>query len=207
MVAKKTSSMVCGTGKAFTLLPHTIQLPFGMTASTSTLRSLSAALLARQPAPPLSPSSVFDRDLSTQISACSEASEVTKAVLHLCNDDISNAHNLAQSHEESMTANLVHAILHRREGDYWNSVSSDVPTCALCNGAEPVSQKWWLSRIEHPTITSTHGSIRAAKKFVDDVEKAESRLDVKDGGEQLRERQWQELRALLDYALQENMAS
>ena len=43
--------------------------------------------------------------------------------MHLLNDDIDNAHNLAQAHEESQTANLTHAILHRREGDYWNSVA------------------------------------------------------------------------------------
>lgn len=43
--------------------------------------------------------------------------------MYLCNDDIEHAHDLAQAHEESMTANLCHAILHRREQDYWNSVS------------------------------------------------------------------------------------
>ena len=43
--------------------------------------------------------------------------------MHICNDDIENAHELAQAHEESMTANLIHANLHRREQDYWNSVS------------------------------------------------------------------------------------
>lgn len=53
--------------------------------------------------------------------------------MHLCNDDIEHAHDLAQAHEESMTANLCHAILHRREQDYWNSVRHyPGSTGALC---------------------------------------------------------------------------
>lgn len=47
-----------------------------------------------------------------------------RLAMHLCNDDIENAHDLAQAHEENMTANLCHAILHRREQDYWNSVGA-----------------------------------------------------------------------------------
>jgi hypothetical protein len=92
-----------------------------MAAATSSLQQIASTILSRE-LPPLIPSSPYNATLSSQISSCFEASDVTKAVLYLCNDDIAGAHNLAQSHEESMTANLTHAILHRREGDYWNSV-------------------------------------------------------------------------------------
>ena len=89
---------------------------------SATLASVSSQLLARSPLPPLCPTKPFDAALTATISSLPETSDVTKAVLHLLNDDMSSAHDLAQAHEESTTANLTHAILHRREKDFWNSV-------------------------------------------------------------------------------------
>lgn len=46
---------------------------------------------------------------------------LTHAALHLANDDIYACHDIAQASEGDPTADLMHATLHRREGDYWNS--------------------------------------------------------------------------------------
>lgn len=107
---------------------------------TLTSRSDSAFCL-----PPLTPKSAWDSALTSAINKLPHevAGDVLKAcmvipylfapflrsrfmctALHLLNDDIAQAHDLAQAHEESQSANLAHAILHRREGDYWNSVSA-----------------------------------------------------------------------------------
>lgn len=39
------------------------------------------------------------------------------AALHLANDDINHCHLIAQDHEGDPTADLLHATLHRREGE------------------------------------------------------------------------------------------
>ena len=49
-------------------------------------------------------------------------------VLHLLNDDFDGCHNLAQTQEEDPYSCNLHAVVHRREPDYWNSkyVSPDL---------------------------------------------------------------------------------
>lgn len=111
-------------------------------------------------------------------------------ILHLLNDDIDAAHTLVQSDESNQTSNLIHAILHRREGDYWNS-------------------KWWLSRIDHPFLTSFYKNTNDAKQFVDQVE---SLLDGKGSvtpcGAQrkmadLKQKQWDEMTTLAKWILEQ----
>ncbi|KAK9898690.1 hypothetical protein P389DRAFT_193711 [Cystobasidium minutum MCA 4210] len=165
-------------------------------SSSSAVESISAKLLARAPTDvPLTPKSPWDTSLRAEIQSVKPSrggssrgsSDVLKAAMHLCNDDIDNAHELAQAHEESMTANLIHAILHRREQDYWNS-------------------KWWLSRIKHPLLAQIHNGTSGAKNFVDQVERVEtssSSNNTLSEKEELQEKQWEELRCLLEYALKE----
>lgn len=83
-------------------------------------QTLASRLLNRTP-PPLSPSSVHDPTLIAQIDALNKAPISLRAALHLANDDINSAHELAQSNEGDVTCDYLHGILHRREGDYWNS--------------------------------------------------------------------------------------
>ncbi|KAK1921062.1 hypothetical protein DB88DRAFT_121391 [Papiliotrema laurentii] len=138
-------------------------------AMASSTDSIQATLFAR-PLPPLEPGkTVYDRDLVKQISALKEHRFVI-AALHLANDDIHHAHLIAQDSEGDPTADLLHATLHRREGDYWNS-------------------KYWYSRLSpHPLVPS----IPSAKAFVDACER-----DPK--SESLRQRQWDELKALVEW--------
>lgn len=92
-----------------------------MSSSTSqTPESIASALLARQPYPPLCPKKVYDPSLTKAISSL-DAPLLAHAALHLANDDIEGCHVIVQDMEGQPTANLLHATLHRREGDYWNS--------------------------------------------------------------------------------------
>lgn len=86
---------------------------------SSAARSISSTLLARSP-PPLSPSSVYDPSLTSEIDSLSDPIYLRSA-LHLANDNIDRAHELAQSDEGNETSDYLHGMLHRREGDYWNS--------------------------------------------------------------------------------------
>lgn len=83
-----------------------------------TLDEIVQKLAARSTAP-LTPASPWDPALSTQIHAC-DCAPALKAGLLLWNDDLDASHRLSQQ-IESPTGSYWHAIMHRREGDYWNS--------------------------------------------------------------------------------------
>lgn len=88
---------------------------------SSSAHRIADVLLARDP-PRLYPSTIFDASLTPQIDALSSSDPVNvRSALHLLNDDIAHAHDLAQGDEGDMTSDYLHAQLHRREGDYWNS--------------------------------------------------------------------------------------
>jgi hypothetical protein len=88
--------------------------------ATQTPESIASTLFARQPYPPLCPKKAYDPSLTTVISSL-DAPSLVRAALHLANDDIEGCHVIVQDMEGQRTANLLHATLHRREGDYWNS--------------------------------------------------------------------------------------
>ncbi|WVR09289.1 hypothetical protein IAU60_006354 [Kwoniella sp. DSM 27419] len=74
-----------------------------------------------RPPPPLEPGTkVYAPELTQDIKGLKEHQYVIAAI-HLANDDIEGCHLIAQDNEGDPTANLLHATLHRREGDYWNS--------------------------------------------------------------------------------------
>ncbi|WP_395092002.1 hypothetical protein [Armatimonas sp.] len=50
-----------------------------------------------------------------------EGSYNLRALLHLLNDDLDAAHKLVQVHEDDSTANYIHQLVHRREGDWGNT--------------------------------------------------------------------------------------
>lgn len=102
------------------------------------VQALSARLLARDPPPPLVPQTVLDPALTPEINAL-VAPSMTKAVLHLMNDDLASAHPFAQAAEGQGLADWAHAIIHRREGDYgnaryWFSRAASLPALAECYG-------------------------------------------------------------------------
>lgn len=84
--------------------------------------------------PPLHPHGVFREDLTAAIEALS-APPLVEAGLHLLNDDLERCHRIAQAHE-GPDGNYWHAILHRREGDFGNSL-------------------YWYRRVgEHPVLAA-----------------------------------------------------
>ncbi|KAH8928718.1 hypothetical protein BT69DRAFT_1346396 [Atractiella rhizophila] len=151
----------------------------------STLPPNLSVLLSR-PAPSLAPpTSVYDPDLTVQIEKAGKGKGKNwRAALHLLNDDINACHELVQSQEGNMISDSMHAMLHRREGEYWNS-------------------KWWLSRINNPVFKSLHGSSSGAKSFVDRVEQAVLN-NRGDSEEELKELQWTELKEVAEQAFNES---
>lgn len=80
--------------------------------SLSSLPASLEPLLHRAPLPPLVPSKPFDPSLRASIDGLAKegASPAVRASLHLLNDDIERAHDVAQADEQSMTSNVCHAI-------------------------------------------------------------------------------------------------
>lgn len=143
-------------------------------AGDGELEDLVRELTARDP-PALTPTRVFDPSLASRIERV-DAPEIVRAVLHLMNDEIERAHEIAQGGEGEPTHDYVHAIVHRRGGDLENS-------------------KYWLARARsHPVIPAVYGVARgAAAAFVDRCGREPRDAD-------LVTTQWRELKALLDHA-------
>jgi GTP cyclohydrolase II len=98
---------------------------------------------------PLRADKAFDPTLTAAIDTLA-VPDAVKAGLHLLNDDLGRAHELAQAHEGDKTCDYWHAIVHRREGDFDNA-------------------KYWLHRAgRHPVLSRVHdGGPAAAVLFVD----------------------------------------
>ena len=139
------------------------------------LDNLLATLTQRDPFPLLVPESVWDNSLTAKIDKLT-AVPLIKAGLHLLNDDINNCHIIAQEHENP-DGNYWHAILHRREPDYWNS-------------------KYWYKRVgNHPVIQQMKNEEVGWDpfNFVDQCEKFNTA--------QTRQIQLQEMTLLLNYTI------
>ncbi len=161
-------------------------------ASTHRLAAEVSLLFERDSAgalPPLRPQRPYSAEAKSAIADSTLAIPV-RGALHLLNDDLDAAHNLVQTDEGTPLSDLVHAVLHRREGDFWNS-------------------KWWLDRISPALLTTLYANGRAgAKRFVDDVERITSKgtatacaaqRDVADA----KEWQWKELVSIAKHACKE----
>ncbi|KAE8215671.1 hypothetical protein CF327_g1059 [Tilletia walkeri] len=122
--------------------------------------------------PPGSP--CYDPTISTQIDRFASSSDRLRAALHLLNDDVARAHAIAQLHEDEMTCNLVHCILHRREQDFSNS-------------------NWWCRKIDHPLLKIIHGGSTLAEaqnracRFTDDCQAATRGASTVCGAKKLQE--------------------
>jgi hypothetical protein len=82
--------------------------------------SLLSIFEHRKPLAPLRPKTIWRPELNYQI-AKSKSPELVKAGLYLWNDDLNSCHEIAQENENS-DGNYWHAIMHRREGDFSNSL-------------------------------------------------------------------------------------
>ncbi|HJL74558.1 MAG: hypothetical protein QGH91_06180 [Candidatus Marinimicrobia bacterium] len=137
--------------------------------------NLIKALTHREPLPPLLPKKVWDQNITTKIEKLS-AAPLIKAGLHLLNDDFLNCHIIAQENENP-DGNYWHAILHRREPDYWNS-------------------KYWYKRVgDHPVIHDMQKEEPSWDpfNFVDQCEKFNTTQE--------RQIQLQEITLLLNYTI------
>lgn len=150
--------------------------------------------------PPLRPTKPYRSELKTDIARLAQSYPTpVAAVLHLLNDDLDAAHTLAQDDDSNRNSNLIHSILHRREGDFWNS-------------------KWWLDQFRHPYLDQLYqerdpslGAKRGkegAKQFVDVVERvttkgATTACGAKRDVDAAKEWQWQELHGLAEHIFKE----
>ena len=92
-------------------------------------QSIEKILLKRK-LPLLEPLFLYEDSLKTDIDNL-DSSDLIKSGLHLLNDDLYSSHKLSQN-ILSKEGSYLHAIMHRREGDYSNS-------------------KYWYSQIDnHP---------------------------------------------------------
>ncbi len=97
-----------------------------------TVRDLVARLESRQEPAPLVPKRLWDAELDRAIEEAI-ADDAARSALHLWNDNLARAHELAQE-IETPTGSCLHGVMHRREPDYGNS-------------------KYWFRRVgEHPAF-------------------------------------------------------
>lgn len=102
-----------------------------MPANAQQVEKLLASLQDRPSLPPLSPQRLWSFAMDRDIAAFRDGSDpefrdsaeghALTAALYLANDSLDRAHELVQAHEGHPTCDWVHAIVHRREGDYANS--------------------------------------------------------------------------------------
>lgn len=101
----------------------------------NSIERLISALESRPYPPPLAPRRAWHPGLDEEIVAlaprvpgddprdkeASQAVPAMEAALHLWNDSLEGAHRIVQLFEYIPTFDLLHGIVHRREGDYSNS--------------------------------------------------------------------------------------
>lgn len=85
--------------------------------SNAHIDPLLSELFQRSPLPPLEPGkTVYSTSLQTRIKSL-QTTPVVKAALNLANDDIKGCHDIVEKMQGESTADCLHAILHRREGE------------------------------------------------------------------------------------------
>ncbi|KAK0207067.1 hypothetical protein DFS33DRAFT_1472300, partial [Desarmillaria ectypa] len=150
-------------------------------------------LLAR-PIPSLRPSDIYDTSPTPRIEALADSIPVRSA-LHLLNDDIDHA----QSDDGNLTSNYLHAQLHTREGDYWNSKVSFTGVHSRAHYHHNIGGLGLECNLR--TLYSTKCiSAHQAKKFVDDCQAATASCN-----KELKAKQWQELKSTLEYAIKKKI--
>lgn len=143
-------------------------------------RAIADELLDHRPTlPPLEPGSrVYSQSIKQRISLLADPPLVI-ASLHLANDDIDACHAIVHEHN-TPNGMWLHATLHRREGDYWNSL-------------------YWLNRLEHPIVKR-----QQAAKFVQECQRASSprgRDGVGATKAELKQQQMEQLREIVRWVL------
>jgi len=144
----------------------------------SVYEAMASTLLARAERAPLVPATLHDPELSARIDAL-RVPALVRGVLHLLNDDLPRSHAIAEAREGDLTFDYLHAVVHRREGDYGNA-------------------KYWFGRVAaHPVLHDVYGPDPCeALRFVDRCRRASNRPS-----DELQTVQANELSALLAYVV------
>lgn len=155
------------------------------TTSPPTYASLLTALLPPQtPAPVLPPASPNARhpQLTSSIAAL-QLHPTLESLLHILNGDLTSAHFLVRHMQAppKWEGMLLHALLHRVEGDYDNA------------------RAWYGDVAESPVFEAVWGSKEAATSLVDDIEALRKKGQGKDRVEELKARSEREVRGLLGW--------
>lgn len=114
-----------------TILVHEASATIARNLVNRTMSAIESLLSRPSSEIDLCPSKIYRQDLQPAIAKV--PNDYLRASLYLLNDDIHNAHEISGAKEGDEGLNLIHSILHRREGDFWNSC-------------------WWTSRVTHPVL-------------------------------------------------------
>ena len=85
-----------------------------------TPQDCAARLRSRKEPAPLVPSGVWDAALDAEIERLLPDTAPLKSALHLWNDNLTRAHEVAQE-IKTQTGSYLHGVMHRREPDYENA--------------------------------------------------------------------------------------
>ena len=163
------------------------------------LQEIFQILQNRTPLAKLCPTQIWKSEISSQISNASEkelfGSETinaeknemrlaVRAGLLLLNDDLSTSHEIAQQIESS-TGSFWHAIMHRREGDFFNA------------------SYWFLRTGNHPAFADVYNAVASTPRTDGDISAQEFLVQLEN------EKSWKpmEFVVLCENAIAENQAS
>jgi len=147
---------------------------------TDVAQNLIEQLSARKPLPPLEPTKCWNTGVSKAIQQAASLKDVLRAALYLWNDELEQAHKIAQD-IETPTGSLIHGIMHRRQPDYSNS------------------KYWFRCAGEHAVISEMKKQVKGwdPARFVDQCEQASKRKEQ--ALESLERTQMLELKLLAEY--------
>ena len=101
------------------------------------LRGCVRKLAGRKEPAPLVPRKTWDAELDAAVERLLPDSDPLKSALHLWNDNLARAHEIAQE-IGTRTGSYLHGVMHRREPDYGNS-------------------KYWFQKAgDHPHFPALH---------------------------------------------------
>jgi hypothetical protein len=128
------------------------------------LAHTTATLLLARTDVPIHPKQPYDAEVTQAIRALHRGhhiSDLVASALHLLNDDLDSAHVLCQAHEGTPTADYLHQIVHRREGDFGNA-------------------RYWLHRTgTHPL----HATFTDARQMIDLCQQSDTEAATKNRNE------------------------
>lgn len=132
--------------------------------------------------PELFPTNPKNDSFSRQLEEASLPS-VMKALLHLWNNDLESCHQIVQQHEMP-DENYLHAILHRREKDFSNSL-------------------YWLRRVgQHPVLKHFKNAKWTPENFIHACEQFE-KSPATSAEKELLEWQAMEMQVLFNHFLEQ----